>query len=133
MDTPYGEITTATTDIIYHCMHIEVNCLSNGVVLECHDKGGMNLEIRRKITVEDKYKPHGGRAPNGQYWKFDCTFIQKFIYENCWEGDDGSGTECTIWDRVFFKKCYDTSASSLKAYSALTMTSAMIAVYLTLQ
>lgn len=48
------------------------------------------------------------RAPNGAYWKFDCTWVQKFLYENCWEGyNDDEGTECTIWDQFLFKKCID--------------------------
>ena len=61
--------------------------------------------------MKDTYL-HQKRAKNGKYWKFDCTWVQKMIYQNCWEGDDWDGKECTIWDRIFnLKEC--TYASKL--------------------
>lgn len=50
------------------------------------------------------------KAPNGMFWKFDCTWIQKLTYQNCWEGDRGDGHGCTIWDKLLNNKCYDVGA-----------------------
>ena len=63
--------------------------------------------MKDKVTADMTYS-HGSRAPNGKYWKFDCTWIQKSIYSNCWEGDTASGRACSFIDRyIFFEKCYD--------------------------
>jgi len=102
-DTTYDEVDVNTKSLVYHGRVIDVDCKFDGVEDQkiCYDKSGARLNLRGKITVKDKYKSHA-RAPNGAYWKFDCNFIQKFTYQNCWEGDDGKGNECTIWDRILF-------------------------------
>lgn len=101
--------------------------------LKCTDMGGEALDIRAKTGVQNSFKQHS-RAPSGAYWKFDCNWLQKILYENCWEGDDGNGGQCNIWERYFaHKTCLDTSAKSLKAYSFITMTTAMGVTYATFQ
>ena len=67
------------------------------------------IEMQDKQSFKDVYVPQGRKAPNGAYWKFDCSWIQKFTLSNCWQGDDGRGKTCTIWDTIFSPdKCLDT-------------------------
>ena len=90
-DTPYFDITTNTKQIVYHGRLIDVDCHFNELnKIECIDMAGKLLTLRDNITVENKFKTHS-RAPNGAYWKFDCNWIQKLTYLNCWEGDNGEG------------------------------------------
>ena len=107
-DTLKSEVTTSTKSIIHKGKWIEVECRNQPI--DCYKPGiYIPLEFPPEVNVKRYHKMHN-RAPNGAYWKFDCNWIQKMIYENCWEGDDGKGNECTIWDRILFKKCIDTSA-----------------------
>lgn len=100
---------------------LTVKC--EGTPIKCHTIGSKKeLDIPDQEGVADGavHMSHA-RAPNGAYWKFDCNWIQRLIFENCWEGDDGEGNECTIWDKLLFKKCYDTAALFLQPQTMVAM------------
>ena len=131
-DTTRDQVDATTTTIISHGEEIAVMCSygPTGQVLCVDASTGKKIEMNEKASVKDLYSATGGRSPSGRYWKFDCTIFQKFLLDNCWEGDDGQGHDCTLWDRVFSpSKCFDTDDSAIKSpnsYSLLGIAAASI-------
>lgn len=124
-----SEINSATHWIIKNGKKIYVECRFQNPV-KCFKEGSLiPIEFPPEVNVETYHKTHN-RAPNGAYWKFDCNWVQKMIYQNCWEGDDGNGTDCTFWDRVLFKKCYDLGSITNQPQSLLALVSAFTIIYL---
>ena len=117
IDTVREEVTkVGKTTIIHNGENINVDCQIEDKKTVCRDASTAEvIQMKDQLNPNSMFMPRS-KAPNGKYWKLDCTWIQKMIYANCWEGDDGKGKACNFWERYIFRmKCYDEMAIRVTA------------------
>lgn len=123
MDTTRDFININTNFVVKNGQRIPCKCdYDDFNNIQCKDMKGKLLTFAEHQEMENTYMT--SRAPNGQYWKFDCNILQRFTLQNCFEGDDIHGKHCNIYEKLFTDtKCYNNAQAKAIAFvSTLALT-----------